>query len=940
MKSTFYKNISENGGAMMEALKNQTPNSILVHSQTKKNGRMWGFSNPNVFLTNLEKNNGLYEIIHHFPHKVFFDIDEKEINDFDAFVKTTTDLIASKFPNADLAISGSHTQEKASLHVVLNNYQIKSEAERTHIKTLAKYICDNELPSCDWKVYTKNRNMKCINQSKLDGRIQSIIFNDDYKKHVITSFFNDVSLPLPILSEPIMEQIAIAKSKSTFDLALLPKLVLVCPENIDFNNITPEEVLSLLPINTTFSHDYTHLIARFCDSNKLSFEQFYSWYSSKNTTNYDKWKTHWSNLHKFPPVSLSRMKNIMATFYPHIKKDLSYRNFTQTFELPVEHITEIETINQKTFNSDKKYIIHMAGMGGGKTAQTITYLKDKDECIWIAPSKALALNTKKRFEDEKINVTHYLDVSTRDKKEGKLNNHNKLITVLNSLHYLTTKTYKIVIIDEIETLLDKFLGDFMEQGVLQLKKEIWQIFIKMIRSAEKVILLDAFITTKTLNFIKTIEGDLNKAVIYKRINEPQTRTVHYHSGFESSIHNAIQKLKDGSKIFIFYPYKKDSNNAFSMEKVYNMITEQTGKTGIFYNADVDDKTKTELKDVNEHWAGRDFVITNNILTCGVNYENLDFDYKFLFIASFNTPRDIIQVSYRARYLSTGKIYVCYMGKMNTADTWFDDCYRINCPIYTNLYSSILIEKKAPLKRAFQLFCVKAHYKQVTDKNLISSKIESEIRDLLKNQQAGYSYAEIEDIERGWASHLEEKCFAQEATMLDKIQLRKYFYQQDFTAEGRIELWDTENPTIQYAWDENYAFFFQQIKSLLLNPNNLFQKIATLNKLPNFFPENMKKIKLNEALLDQIFTEYKFRSLTRNSSVSQILKAIYNTFFRTTVIKASYESNKNISYSTNDEVNPLYDFCKMNMILDKNTYDVQGEIIDVDNVSDPVFDIEM
>jgi hypothetical protein len=103
---------------------------------------------------------------------------------------------------------------------------------------------------------------------------------------------------------------------------------------------------------------------------------------------------------------------------------------------------------------------------------------------------------------------------------------------------------------------------------------------------------------------------------------------------------------------------------------------------------------------------------------------------------------------------------------------------------------------------------------------------------------------------------------------------------------------------------------------------------------------MKKIKLNEALLDQIFTEYKFRSLTRNSSVSQILKAIYNTFFRTTVIKASYESNKNISYSTNDEVNPLYDFCKMNMILDKNTYDVQGEIIDVDNVSDPVFDIEM
>jgi hypothetical protein len=138
---------------------------------------------------------------------------------------------------------------------------------------------------------------------------------------------------------------------------------------------------------------------------------------------------------------------------------------------------------------------------------------------------------------------------------------------------------------------------------------------------------------------------------------------------------------------------------------------ETGKKGVFYNADVNDKIKNELQNVNESWSGRDFVLTNNILTCGVNYEKLDFDYKFLFIASHNTPRDIIQVSYRARYLSTGIIYVCYMGRMNTENTWIDDFQKINCPMYTNLFNNILIEKKAPLKRAFQLFCVKAHYRQ-------------------------------------------------------------------------------------------------------------------------------------------------------------------------------------------------------------------------------------
>jgi hypothetical protein len=49
----------------------------------------------------------------------------------------------------------------------------------------------------DKAVYTKNRCMKCINQSKGDGRIQSIIYNDNPCDHFITCFIDKESNQLP-----------------------------------------------------------------------------------------------------------------------------------------------------------------------------------------------------------------------------------------------------------------------------------------------------------------------------------------------------------------------------------------------------------------------------------------------------------------------------------------------------------------------------------------------------------------------------------------------------------------------------------------------------------------------------------------------------------------------------------------------------------------------
>ena len=181
-------------------------------------------------------------------------------------------------------------------------------------------------------------------------------------------------------------------------------------------------------------------------------------------------------------------------------------------------------------------------------------------------------------------------------------------------------------------------------------------------------------------------------VIYERIHEPRTRTIKYLNNYDDMLQDIIIKLRDNKKIFIFYPFKKVSGVFNSMENLFNLFRLSTNKNGKFYNADVDDKLKIGLKDVNESWKDIDFIITNNIITCGVNYDSTDFDYKYIFIASHNSPRDSIQVSYRSRYLSSGIIYVCYLGKLQQQNSWLNDCNKMNCPIYNILYKQILIEK--------------------------------------------------------------------------------------------------------------------------------------------------------------------------------------------------------------------------------------------------------
>jgi hypothetical protein len=858
LKSKFFKNVSAQGGAQAHAIKTCPKDHLVVSRQNDKHPKLWGFMTPANYLDALDKNHNLFEIITSYPHKVYFDIDRAESDNFPEFLETIKKQILSFFPEALIALSGSNNG-KASVHAVLQNYMIFNETQRNYVRQIASDC------GFDTAVYTKNRLMKCVNQSKSDGRVQSVIEDEDLKHHSITYFITE-NRPFPVLPEAIVEKVSIEQA-NYFDLGTLPKIHY--KTTMDLHDLDVKQILTLLPCTPAYHHAYTHLVARFCFSQGISFETFMAWRLQKGDVD---WRHNWSRLHLYPEVTIDRIKALLCILYPKFRKDKYYAQFCNSFDVPSE---KIETISQETFQCETKAMILNTGMGSGKTAQTIDYLADK-EFIWITPNIALTNNTEQRFGGTVVN---YKNVSAKDKNTGKLNEATRLLMSLHSLHYVS-KSFPIVVIDEVESVLNIFHDDFL-QGKKGLKHSIWTAFMKLLVDAEKVILLDAFTTTKTTQLLDQLSIPYT---IYERMIEPTTRTVKFCENRETMIADICAKLKKNLKILVFYPFKKE-------HPILKEMFEETGKTVKIYNADVDDAAKKELANVNDAWDAS-CVIINNVITCGVNYEKKDFDYMYIFSATFNSPRDLIQVSYRARHLTSGFINVTFLPGLK-ATTYPDDCKVMNCPIYMKLYHSILTEKYAPLKNAFKKFCIQAHYSQTMDKHSIEKALQDEIKQKLEDNQFYYKYGDIEEIDLCVADSIKDKCFEQCATMYEKVQLQKYYYNLQFV--------DKSHDDVARAWDDKLFFFLKQTGYMMTHDDCLFRKIADFNGF-DLFPSDITKVKLNPELIDQIFEEFRFKNLSKSSSSKKILKEIYNVFFKHNVVQSEYNAKtKNVTYSISSSI---------------------------------------
>ena len=801
----WYKNASIDGGAMKHVIQNKKAGDKIILSETKKDGKMWASCPAEKVAELIKKNHGIYEVICEYPHKLYFDIDCKTPIVGKPILEEVLNMIKTIWPNGEWAISGSIVEAvKESYHVVSDKYVIHNDDEREMVKSAVRFL-QSKNNAFDWKVYTKNRNMKCINQSKTDGRVQEIIKGDDYRNHLICSFIPTYPEAIDChFDEPLKEQIAIEKAKRKINIASLPHLNLQTPANLNWLGMTPFDMMMLCPYKENkdaFDFKYLHDIARFAFYNGITYEEYLEWTGWEDRAD---GRHMWNTLQKYPPFRPEQMKKLLQFYYPALKRDMHMTAFANQFNMPSDiTTTPIQRLEQDHYNPDFKATILHLTMGSGKTAQTIDYLKlwgYRGFC-WVAHNKALVAGTLDRLQKADVECKNYLAFNAKAKKEGALNSVKNLCICANSLHYISfEKRYGTLVIDEIESVVDAFMGDFMGEN----KSKNFAVFKNLILHSKKLILIDAFITMKTINLIRSINPECSINIIYQNDVKP-TKKITFNSpnddandekgALSNALNNIIQFIRTGKRVFIFYPYKRSGASHFSMDEIANMIKSRANCRVVAYNADSDDKIKEGLKDVNKTWAEFDCVICNQVITCGVNFDMQGYDKVVMFQASFVKPRQAIQVSARIRNISTNEIDVYYMGRQSNQECYIDDRKEMKCPVYSRLYEDSIIEDNAPRRKAFELFCHKAPYKMKRDKYIIDKEVTAEMEEYAKTDFE-YRYENISDITSGQASTIEELIMMQDCPMYMKFELKKYYFNLKFEVPGDMQ------DTLQNAWNLN------------------------------------------------------------------------------------------------------------------------------------------
>jgi hypothetical protein len=284
--------------------------------------------------------------------------------------------------------------------------------------------------------------------------------------------------------------------------------------------------------------------------------------------------------------------------------------------------------------------------------------------------------------------------------------------------------------------------------------------------------------------------------------------------------------------------------------------------------------------------------------------------------------------------------------MTQTNSWEVDTEVVNDPIYTAMIDSILVEKKSPIRKTLQLFFVKARYSQHTNKEKIQAIIGNQITEMLDKYGAAVGYKSVPDIDWSYREIINQRLFTGEATMIEKFCLQKYDFKHRFVEEAQYvdwrpmeEEWEGEPiNALEFAWGENYNYYFQQVKRVLDNPSSVFVKMKELNAWSSIFPPDLRKAKVSEEIKTQIFKEFKFKYVNPQSKIPKMLEQVYNSYFMRQIVKAEYQQDtKHTLYYINKsgEIKYYYDFVEQYRFIAETTEseyeEPETEVSDVSDV---------
>lgn len=535
-----------------------------------------------------------------------------------------------------------------------------------------------EMDCIDWAVYTTDRVMRFLNQSKIGKKVKLAAFTHD-----------DIILPCPFLTEAkdfLIGQYGQCETKPIFAVELPQHIQKikeakesgVCAPTVELPPSYLSELADIIPTEIiqsgTTCCKFIWAMARSGASNELIHKH------CQRTSNYDK---AWVEYHIQHAAAMN--VNIGSLRYWASQADKSaFHSLSKKYmkeELSREihsYQTSITTIKYherfvRPFTFDKvDTILLKSHLGTGKTTQLVNSIQSQPDL-----KRILIISGRKSFTKFICGDLEASDLDFQAYDEAhvqRLSSINRLVIQVESLWRLEDgfDKYDLVAVDESETVAHQFYSEATHRHNM-IKNHI--VFERCISTATKVLFADAFLGNRTVKISESLRNIQHSEVIentycpYERkaiqlfAIDNKGRTGPAISYFCNQI---VEDLDAGLKVAVVWG-SKNKAKAFC-----DMFLKETKHTYKLYSSESSPEERDDLADVENNWKYISCLNYTSTITVGVNYDPEDtavqFDKLYLYAcAAGGLPRDTAQALLRCRKIKSNTlIYTVDTNALQTA----------------------------------------------------------------------------------------------------------------------------------------------------------------------------------------------------------------------------------------------------------------------------------
>lgn len=528
----------------------------------------------------------------------------------------------------------------------------------------------------DWAVYTTDRVMRFLNQSKLGKKVKLTPYTH-----------NDIILPCPFLTAPVdflIGQYGQGPMKPIHTVEL-PQHIQKVKEAKEAGIITPQ-----VKLEASYLSDLADLIAdEIIQSGTTCCKFIWAMARSgasadlihnncKRTSNYDKaWVDYHIQHASAMNVNIGTLRYwasqadksaFHALSKKYMKQELTneIHNFQTAISIEQYHERYVRPFNFITADT----LLLKSHLGTGKTTQLVNLIKSG-----LFP-RILIVSGRKSFTKFICGDLDECNLGFRaydERHNGRLASIDRLVIQVESLWRLEDgfEKYDLVAIDESETVAHQFYSEATHRHNM-IKNHI--VFERCISTATKVLFADAFLGTRTVKIAESLRNISHSVAIENTFCPYERKAIQlkaFKKGKEipavSEFCNRIMEdLKKGLKIAVIWG-SKNKGKAFM-----TTFLKDTEYNHRFYSSESSPEERDELSNVEEAWKSLDCLNYTSTITVGVNYDPADevvqFDKLYLYAsAAGGLPRDTAQALLRCRKIKSNTlIYTVNTNALQTA----------------------------------------------------------------------------------------------------------------------------------------------------------------------------------------------------------------------------------------------------------------------------------